>query len=57
MVFSDCLEFLELVSTGDGDYRLVYAINGQIPAPEIVVTEGDMVSLINLNFEAIRLNA
>ena len=57
--FSDCLEFLELVSTGDGDYRLVYAINGQIPGPEIVVTEGDMVSLLlsNLNAVVICLNA
>lgn len=57
--FSDCLhiEFQELVSTGDGDYRLVYAINGQIPGPEIVVMEGDMVSLFNLNLEVIRLNA
>lgn len=39
------LEFKELVSTGDGDYRMVYAINGKIPGPEIVVTEGDVVSL------------
>ena len=31
------------MSTGDGDYRMVYAINGQIPGPEIIVTEGDMV--------------
>uniref|UniRef100_K1PN77 Uncharacterized protein n=1 Tax=Magallana gigas TaxID=29159 RepID=K1PN77_MAGGI len=38
-------EFKELVSTGDGDYRMVYAINGQIPGPEIVVTEGDVVSM------------
>nr|XP_022308032.1 uncharacterized protein LOC111114035 [Crassostrea virginica] len=38
-------EFKELVSTGDGDYRMVYAINGQIPGPEIIVTEGDMVSI------------
>ena len=37
------LEFKELVSTGDGDYRMVYAINGKIPGPEIIVTEGDMV--------------
>ena len=57
--FSNCLhiELQELVSTGDGDYRLVYAINGQIPGPEIVVMEGDMVSLFNLNLEVIRLNA
>lgn len=39
------VEFKELVSTGDGDYRMVYAINGQIPGPEIVVTEGDVVSM------------
>lgn len=32
------------MSTADGDYRMVYAINGQIPGPEIIVTEGDMVS-------------
>ncbi|XP_065929832.1 uncharacterized protein [Magallana gigas] len=38
-------EFKELVSTADGDYRMVYAINGQIPGPDIVVTEGDMVSV------------
>lgn len=24
---------------------MVYAINGQIPGPELVVTEGDMVSI------------
>ncbi|XP_061185783.1 uncharacterized protein LOC133193882 [Saccostrea echinata] len=36
-------EFKDLVSTGDGDFRMVYAINGQIPGPEIVVTEGDTV--------------
>lgn len=29
---------------------MVYAINGQIPGPEIVVTEGDMVGITkNLN--------
>lgn len=42
------LEFKELVSTADGDYRMVYAINGQIPGPEIVVTEGDMVSITKI---------
>ncbi|XP_056007907.1 uncharacterized protein LOC125666817 [Ostrea edulis] len=36
-------EFEDLVSTGDGEYRMVYAINGQIPGPEIVVSEGDTV--------------
>lgn len=27
---------------------MVYAINGQIPGPEIIVTEGDMVSIKNI---------
>lgn len=32
------------VSTGDGRYKLVYAINGEIPGPNIVVFEDQVVS-------------
>lgn len=33
------------VSTGDGRYKLVYAINGEIPGPNIVVFEDQVVSI------------
>lgn len=34
------------VSTGDGRYKLVYAINGEIPGPNIVVFEDQVVSTL-----------
>lgn len=42
--FSDSLtELRDDVSTGDGRYKLVYAINGEIPSPNIVVFEDQIV--------------
>ncbi|XP_022309994.2 uncharacterized protein LOC111115523 [Crassostrea virginica] len=38
-------ELKESVSTGDGNYKLVYAINGQIPGPNVVVFEDQIVSI------------
>ncbi|XP_062618570.1 uncharacterized protein LOC134280158 [Saccostrea cucullata] len=38
-------EFKQNVSPGDGSYRMVYAINGQIPGPDIVVFEDQIVSV------------
>lgn len=35
------------VSTGDGRYKLVYAINGEIPGPNIVVFEDQVVSTLS----------
>lgn len=35
------------VSTGDGRYKLVYAINGEIPGPNIVVFEDQVVSSLS----------
>lgn len=32
------------MSTGDGRYKIVYAINGEIPGPNIVVFEDQIVS-------------
>lgn len=36
-------ELRDDVSTGDGRYKLVYAINGEIPSPNIVVFEDQIV--------------
>ncbi|XP_056001740.1 uncharacterized protein LOC125656390 [Ostrea edulis] len=38
-------EFIDTVSPGDGGYKLVYAINGQIPGPDIVVYEDQVISV------------
>uniref|UniRef100_K1PED6 L-ascorbate oxidase n=1 Tax=Magallana gigas TaxID=29159 RepID=K1PED6_MAGGI len=38
-------ELRDDVSTGDGRYKLVYAINGEIPSPNIVVFEDQIVSV------------
>lgn len=35
------------VSTGDGRYKLVYAINGEIPGPNIVVFEDQVISTLS----------
>lgn len=32
------------VSTGDGGYKLIFAINGEIPGPNIMVYEDQIVS-------------
>lgn len=32
------------VSTGDGRYKLIFAINGEIPGPNIMVYEDQIVS-------------
>lgn len=37
-------ELKDRVSTGDGQYKLVYAISGEIPGPNIVVFEDQIVS-------------
>lgn len=37
------------VNTGDGRYKLIFAINGEIPGPNIVVYEDQIVS-INITF-------
>ncbi|XP_048753990.2 uncharacterized protein LOC125665390 [Ostrea edulis] len=42
-------ELRDNVSAGDGSYRLVYAINGQIPGPDIVVFEDQVVSVVVRN--------
>lgn len=49
------------VSTGDGRYKLVYAINGEIPGPNIVVFEDQIVSnlsndLADMMFCAFRMH-
>lgn len=37
-------ELKDRVSTDDGQYKLVYAISGEIPGPNIVVFEDQIVS-------------
>lgn len=37
-------ELKDRVSTDDGQYKLVYAINGEIPGPNIVVFDDQIVS-------------
>lgn len=37
-------ELKDRVSTGDGQYKLVYAISGEIPGPNIVVFKDQIVS-------------
>ncbi|XP_061167179.1 uncharacterized protein LOC133176019 [Saccostrea echinata] len=39
-------EFKHSVSPGDGKYRMVYAINGQIPGPDVVVFEDQIISVL-----------
>ncbi|XP_062618563.1 uncharacterized protein LOC134280151 [Saccostrea cucullata] len=39
-------DFKENVSPGDGNYRLALAFNGQIPGPDIVVYEDQIVSVL-----------
>ncbi|XP_062618571.1 uncharacterized protein LOC134280159 [Saccostrea cucullata] len=39
-------EFKQTVSPGDGNYKMVYAINGQIPGPDIVVFEDQVISVL-----------
>ncbi|XP_062618572.1 uncharacterized protein LOC134280160 [Saccostrea cucullata] len=39
-------EFKENVSPGDGNYKLALAFNGQIPGPNIVVYEDQIVSIL-----------
>lgn len=39
-------ELKDRVSTGDGQYKLVYAISGEIPGPNIVVFEDRNCKLI-----------
>ena len=43
--------YLELKSVivGDGGYRMVYAINGSLPAPTLMVYEGQQVCLTKQN--------
>ncbi|XP_056000865.1 uncharacterized protein LOC130048300 [Ostrea edulis] len=52
-------EFRDTVSPGDGDYKLVYAINGQIPGPDIVVYEDQVISVTvrnQLRIEALSIH-
>lgn len=37
-------ELKNKVTAGDGRYKLVYAINGEVPGPNIVVFEDQIVS-------------